>query len=452
MNEEAVLVRVVLVGPPGAGKGTQAEFIAERYEIPKISTGDIFRANVSGGTELGVLAKKFMDAGDLVPDEVTNAMVRDRLEWPDAAVGFLLDGFPRNVAQAYELDGILNAGDLGPRLTSCSNSRSATTRWCAGCPAAELCKKCGHVWHIEFDPPKVDGHLRRCGGQLYLRDDDLPGDGAAPAGGLRRADRAADRVLHRPQAASANRCYGPVEDVTERAIAALDPVRRRLERRACPGHEPPSTDRAEVRRRSSRSCGRPGLVVARALPRCGTRWRPACRRWTSTRSPATSSATAGATSYFLDYDIGNGPYPGGDLRLGERPDRARHPVVGRDAARRRSDLASTSARSSTAGTATPRSPSRSARSRRGSRRCPTRCETCAVGRPGGGPRRRSPQRHLARRRDVGARRSGRYGIVTGYGGHGIGSRMHMDPHILNYGRPGQGPAARRRAWRSRSSR
>ena len=109
-----MLVRVVLVGPPGAGKGTQAEFISERYEIPKISTGDIFRANVSGGSELGVLAKKFMDAGDLVPDEVTNAMVRDRLEWPDAAGGFLLDGFPRNVAQAYELDGILN--DLATSL------------------------------------------------------------------------------------------------------------------------------------------------------------------------------------------------------------------------------------------------------------------------------------------------------------------------------------------------
>src|SRR5215471_4233303 len=114
MNEEAVLVRVVLVGPPGAGKGTQAEFIAEHFEIPKISTGDIFRANVSGGTELGKLAKTYMDAGDLVPDEVTNAMVKDRLAQSDTENGFLLDGFPRNVAQAEELDGILDA--LGQKL------------------------------------------------------------------------------------------------------------------------------------------------------------------------------------------------------------------------------------------------------------------------------------------------------------------------------------------------
>ena len=108
-------MRLVLVGPPGAGKGTQAEFIAEHFSIPKISTGDIFRSNVSGGTELGRMAKKYMDAGDLVPDEVTNAMVKDRLAEPDAANGFLLDGFPRNVPQAYELDGILN--DLGSSLS-----------------------------------------------------------------------------------------------------------------------------------------------------------------------------------------------------------------------------------------------------------------------------------------------------------------------------------------------
>src|SRR4249919_3549560 len=100
-------MRIVLAGPPGAGKGTQAEFIAERFGIPKVSTGDIFRSNVSTGTDLGKLAKKFMDAGDLVPDEVTIAMVRDRLDEPDAASGWLLDGFPRNVAQALELDRIL---------------------------------------------------------------------------------------------------------------------------------------------------------------------------------------------------------------------------------------------------------------------------------------------------------------------------------------------------------
>ena len=204
MNEEAVLVRVVLVGPPGAGKGTQAEFISERYEIPKISTGDIFRANVSGGTELGVLAKKFMDAGDLVPDEVTNAMVRDRLEWPDAAVGFLLDGFPRNVAQAYELDGILN--DLATSLDVVLELDVGDDEVVRRLSGRRTCKKCGHVWHLEFDPPKVADICDRCGGQLYLRDDDLPQDGAAPAGGLRRADRAADRLLHRPQSAPANRC------------------------------------------------------------------------------------------------------------------------------------------------------------------------------------------------------------------------------------------------------
>src|SRR5579875_3221407 len=102
-------MRLVLVGPPGAGKGTQAEFIAEQFGIPKISTGDIFRANVSGGTELGMQAKKFMDAGDLVPDEVTNAMVHDRIGEDDAQQGFLLDGFPRNVAQANELDGMLES-------------------------------------------------------------------------------------------------------------------------------------------------------------------------------------------------------------------------------------------------------------------------------------------------------------------------------------------------------
>ena len=212
-------MRLVLVGPPGAGKGTQAEFIAEHFAIPQISTGDIFRANVSGGTDLGKLAKKFMDAGDLVPDEVTIAMVRDRLGAPDAAAGFLLDGFPRNVAQAYELDGTLN--DLGTSLDvvlEMDVDHDEVVRRLSG---RRLCKKCGHVWHVEFDPPSVPGICDRCGSELYQRDDDQP-----------------ETVRHRLEVYAeqttpliefyAGRgqlvvmdAAGPVEDVTERAIAAL---------------------------------------------------------------------------------------------------------------------------------------------------------------------------------------------------------------------------------------
>ncbi len=108
------MMRMVLLGPPGAGKGTQATRLAGRYGIPAISTGDIFRANVGGGTELGVKAKEFMDAGALVPDSITNAMVRDRLAQADVAGGFLLDGYPRNPDQAIELDGMLE--DLSAKL------------------------------------------------------------------------------------------------------------------------------------------------------------------------------------------------------------------------------------------------------------------------------------------------------------------------------------------------
>jgi adenylate kinase len=100
-------VRLIIMGPPGAGKGTQAKFIADHFEIPAISTGDIFRANVSQGTPLGVEAKRFMDAGEYVPDEITNRMVRNRIDEPDAAQGFLLDGYPRTVAQVEELDGMI---------------------------------------------------------------------------------------------------------------------------------------------------------------------------------------------------------------------------------------------------------------------------------------------------------------------------------------------------------
>lgn len=106
-------MRLIIMGPPGAGKGTQATFIAEKFGIPAVSTGDIFRANVSAGTPLGVEAKRYMDAGEYVPDEVTNSMVRDRIAQEDAAGGFLLDGYPRTVAQVDELDGMLADAGLG---------------------------------------------------------------------------------------------------------------------------------------------------------------------------------------------------------------------------------------------------------------------------------------------------------------------------------------------------
>jgi len=207
------------VGPPGAGKGTQAEFIADRFSIPKISTGDIFRANVSGGTELGLLAKNFMDAGDLVPDKVTIAMVRDRLGEPDAAAGFLLDGFPRNVAQAYELDSILN--DLGASLDVVLDLVVDSEEVVLRLSGRRTCRKCGHIWHIEYDPTSVAGICDKCGGVLFQRDDD-------------KAEMVRHRLdVYAEQTAPLIAFYdgrgqlvvvdamGPVEDVTERAIGVL---------------------------------------------------------------------------------------------------------------------------------------------------------------------------------------------------------------------------------------
>jgi len=214
-------MRLVLVGPPGAGKGTQAEFIAEHFAIPKISTGDIFRSNVSGGTELGQLAKKYMDAGDLVPDEVTNAMVRDRLAQDDAVEGFLLDGFPRNVLQARELDAIMSSLDRPLSVVlDLEVDHDEVVRRLSG---RRTCKQCGHVWHVEYDPPTSPDVCDKCGGALYHRDDDYP-----------------DTVRHRLEVYSAQTspliqfyderrqlvsidALGTVEDVTERAIAALAP-------------------------------------------------------------------------------------------------------------------------------------------------------------------------------------------------------------------------------------
>jgi adenylate kinase len=217
-------VRIVLVGPPGAGKGTQAQFIASHLAIPKISTGDIFRYNVSQGTPLGRQAKEYMDRGDLVPDEVTIAMVRDRLGEEDAQDGFLLDGFPRNVPQAETLKKQLL--DWDQRLTVVLElvvDEDEVVRRLSG---RRTCRRCERVWHIMFDPPTREGICDACSGELFQRDDD-------------REETVRHRLdVYKKQTAPLVSYYadegiligidatGPVEEVTERALAALRPFAR----------------------------------------------------------------------------------------------------------------------------------------------------------------------------------------------------------------------------------
>ncbi|GAB3961373.1 adenylate kinase [Actinoallomurus acanthiterrae] len=214
-------MRIVLVGPPGAGKGTQAQFISSHLSVPKISTGDIFRANVSGNTPLGRKAKEYMDRGDLVPDEVTIAMVRDRLAEEDAQEGFLLDGFPRNVPQAETLKKILS--EMDQRLDIVLELVVENDEVVRRLSGRRTCRKCGRIWHVAFDPPSKEGVCDVCGGELFQRDDD-------------REETIRHRLeVYQEQTAPLASFYadegilvgidatGPVEEVTERALGALRP-------------------------------------------------------------------------------------------------------------------------------------------------------------------------------------------------------------------------------------
>ncbi|MCL7459203.1 adenylate kinase [Micromonospora peucetia] len=212
-------MRLVLVGPPGAGKGTQAEFIAAHLSVPKISTGDIFRSNVSQGTPLGVEAKRYMDAGELVPDEVTINMVRDRLAEPDASEGFLLDGFPRTTPQAAALDKLL--ADLGTALDLVLELVVDDDEVIRRLSGRRTCRGCGKIWHVEFDATSREGICDRCGAELFQRDDDKP---ETIATRLREyADKTAPLVdYYGAQGKLVGiDATGPVEDVTVRAIDAL---------------------------------------------------------------------------------------------------------------------------------------------------------------------------------------------------------------------------------------
>ena len=162
-------MQLIMMGPPGAGKGTQAAKLVQKFKIPQISTGDMFRAAVKEGTELGKAAKACMDAGKLVPDEVTIGIVRERLSKSDCANGFILDGFPRTVSQADALNDILK--DLGKSLTAVLNIHVPSEDLIERAVGRRICKKCGATYHVKFNPPK-DSVCDNCGGELYQRADD----------------------------------------------------------------------------------------------------------------------------------------------------------------------------------------------------------------------------------------------------------------------------------------
>jgi len=163
-------MRLILLGPPGAGKGTQAANIVDKYKIPHISTGDIFRKNIKEGTELGRKAKEFIDGGQLVPDSLTIALVEDRLKQDDAIDGFLLDGFPRNIAQAEALDTVLE--NMGQKLSNVINIAVDPSILVERAVGRRICKNCGATYHIAFNPSKVEGVCDKCSGELYQRSDD----------------------------------------------------------------------------------------------------------------------------------------------------------------------------------------------------------------------------------------------------------------------------------------
>ncbi|AEH45346.1 adenylate kinase [Thermodesulfatator indicus DSM 15286] len=163
-------MNIVFLGPPGAGKGTQAKMIAEKFGIPQISTGDMFREHLSKGTELGKKAKEYMDKGALVPDEIVLGMVEERLKQPDCEKGFILDGFPRTVPQAEALDKLLEK--LGKKIDYAILIDVPDEELVKRLTGRRTCKKCGMMYHVMFKPPKEEGKCDVCGGELYQRADD----------------------------------------------------------------------------------------------------------------------------------------------------------------------------------------------------------------------------------------------------------------------------------------
>lgn len=165
-------MKIIMLGAPGAGKGTQAKMIAEKYQVPHISTGDIFRANIKNGTELGMEAKKYMDQGLLVPDELTVKILLDRVAKEDCKDGYVLDGFPRTIPQAKVLEEAL--AKLGEKIDYAIDVDVPDENIVRRMSGRRACLKCGATYHIEHVPPKAEGVCDTCGSELVLRDDDKP--------------------------------------------------------------------------------------------------------------------------------------------------------------------------------------------------------------------------------------------------------------------------------------
>ncbi len=165
-------MKIIMLGAPGAGKGTQAKMIADKYGVPHVSTGDIFRANIKNGTELGMEAKKYMDQGLLVPDELTVKILLDRVAQEDCKNGFVLDGFPRTIPQAQVLDKAL--GELGDKIDFAIDVDVPDENIVKRMSGRRACLACGATFHTEHVPPKQEGICDRCGKDLVLRDDDKP--------------------------------------------------------------------------------------------------------------------------------------------------------------------------------------------------------------------------------------------------------------------------------------
>ena len=163
-------MNIILLGPPGAGKGTQAKRLIDKYGIPQISTGDMLRAALKAGTPLGLEAKKFMDQGALVPDSVVIGLVKERIQESDCKKGYMLDGFPRNVSQAEALDKML--GELTMKIDHVVSIDVPAEELVGRLTGRRTCRGCGNGFHVMFDPPKKEGVCDKCGGELYQRDDD----------------------------------------------------------------------------------------------------------------------------------------------------------------------------------------------------------------------------------------------------------------------------------------